>query len=47
MHSSIWEWLRLALLTSAAAFIAFKTTPSVADAVVLLALFAPLIALRP
>jgi len=36
-------WLRLALLT-AASFIAFKTAPSAADAAVMLALFAPLIA---
>jgi len=37
-------WLRLALLTAAAGFIAFKTMSSPADAAVMLALFAPLIA---
>jgi hypothetical protein len=36
-------WLRLALLTAAASFIAFKTASSPADAAVLLALFAPLL----
>ena len=40
----MWEWLRLALLTAAASFIAFKTAPSTADAVVMLALLSPLIA---
>jgi Mg/Co/Ni transporter MgtE len=38
------EWLRLALLTAAAGVIAYKTTPSVVDAVVMLALLSPLIA---
>ena len=41
---SAMEWLRLALLTGAACFIAFKTTPSMADAAVMLALLSPLIA---
>ena len=44
MGSRMLEWLRLTLLTAAAAFIAFKTTPSVADAAVMLALLSPLIA---
>jgi hypothetical protein len=38
------EWLRLALLIAAACFIALKTTPSMADAAVMLALLSPLIA---
>ena len=38
------EWLRLALLAAAAGFIAFKTTASIADAAVMLALLSPLIA---
>jgi hypothetical protein len=37
------EWLRLVLLTAAAGFVAFKTTPSAADAAIVLALFAPLL----
>ena len=37
------EWLRLVLLTAAAGFVAFKTTPSTVDAAVVLALFAPLL----
>jgi len=41
------DWLRLALLTATASFIAFKTAPSVAEAAVMLALLSPLIALRP
>ena len=40
---SAMEWLRLALLTAAAGFIAFKTTASVADAAMMLALLSPLV----
>jgi hypothetical protein len=40
------EWLRLALLTGAACFIAFKTTASAADAAVMLALLSPLVAFK-
>ena len=45
MRSAV-EWLRLALLTVAACFIAFKTTSSLADAAVMLALLSPLIAIN-
>ena len=38
------EWLSLALLAAAAGFIALKTTASVADAAVMLALLSPLVA---
>ena len=41
----MWEWLRLALLTAAAGFVAFKTTPSLADAAVMLVLLSPLVML--
>ena len=44
MGSAMWEWLRLALLAATAGFIAFKTAPSAAEALVMLALLSPLIA---
>jgi hypothetical protein len=40
----MWEWVRLALLTATASFIAFKTASSSAEAAVMLALLSPLIA---